>query len=298
MLDNGRNYELLVRPRGRTPADEYYYNGAVWIEGREGNNYTIDICNNTHRQALFIVSVDGLDVIEGQPAGPKSQGYVVGPRETISIPGWKLNNQEAAEFFFSRSRDSYVNAIGGTTTNTGVIGAMVFSEYVEPMRYEDYYISKGVGGTSVTGLNPTMPWSSISNAPLVGGTITSASLNATAAAIPRAPMNVILENTRRIDPNAGIMAQQQSYNAISSSPVTQDVGTGFGQATTWQTQTTRFRRANPDHPDAVLALYYNTARNLEKMGIRLRKKRDVSYQANPFPGYTTTGCKPPPGWNS
>lgn len=285
MLDNGRNYELLVRPRGRTPADEYYHNGAVWIEGREGSNYTIDIRNNTHQRALFIVSVDGLDVIEGQPAGPRSQGYVVGPRETISVPGWKLNNQEAAEFFFSRSRESYVNAIGGTTTNTGVIGAMIFSEYVQPTRHEDYYIARGVGGgTLVTNLSSTVPWSSISNAPLVGGTITSASLNA-AASGPKGITGV-----------AGLLAQQQTYNAVTSSPVTQDVGTGFGQSTAWQTHTTQFRRANPDHPDAVLALYYNTARNLEKMGIRLRKKRDVSYQANPFPGYSSTGCKPPSGW--
>lgn len=293
MLDNGRNYELLVRPRGRTPADEYYHNGAVWIEGREGNNYTIDIRNNTHRRALFIVSVDGLDVVEGQPAGPRSQGYVVGPQETISIPGWKLNNQEAAEFFFSRSRESYVNAIGGTTTNTGVIGTMVFSEYVEPTRHEDYYIARRLTSTAVPNLGLTVSWPSISNAPLVGGTITSASLNA-AASGPHGPAGAA--GPKGVT-SVSLLAQQQSYNAITSSPVTQDVGTGFGQATVWQTQTTQFRRANPDHPDAVLALYYNTARNLEKMGIRLRKKRDVSYQANPFPGYTATGCKPPPGWS-
>jgi len=142
MLDNARRYEMIVRPRGRTPADEYYHNGVVWIEGREGNNYTIDIRNNTDRRALFIVSVDGLDVLAGQPAGPSSQGYVVNAHDTVSIPGWKLDDQQAAEFFFSRSRDSYVNAIGGSTSNTGVIGAMVFSEYVEtlnPFNITTYY---------------------------------------------------------------------------------------------------------------------------------------------------------------
>lgn len=288
MLDNGRNYELLVRPRGRTPADEYYHNGAVWIEGREGNSYTIDVRNNTHLRALFIVSVDGLDVIEGQPAGPKSQGYVVGPRETISIPGWKLNNQEAAEFFFSRNRDSYVNAIGGTTTNTGVIGAMVFSEYQQPAQY-DYYMARSYGGGTNLGQINQGAWAGSLLAESSSRRITAASVQAAAAAMPM--------NSIEVKTSGGIIGSAIQQSIATSSPVTQDVGTGFGQATAWQTQTTQFRRANPDHPDAVLALYYNTARNLEKMGIRLRKKRDVSYQANPFPGYTSTGCKPPPGWS-
>lgn len=252
MLDNARRYELVVRPRGRTPADEYYHNGAIWIEGREGNNYTIDVRNNTPIRALFIISVDGLDVITGQPAGPQSQGYVVGPHQTLSIPGWKIDYQQAAEFIFSQSRDSYVNAIGGTTTNTGVIGAMVFSEY-QQMVIEDYYMSPRRNGTSI--------------------------------------------HSTEVKTSGGILRSMVQTSDVASSHVTQDVGTGFGQSTEWQTHTTKFRRANPDHPDALMALYYNTARNLEKMGIRLRKKRDVSYQANPFPGYSSTGCKPPPGWS-
>jgi hypothetical protein len=276
-------------PRAPPPADEYYHNGAVWIEGREGNNYTIDIRNNTYQRALFIVSVDGLDVIEGQPAGPRSQGYVVGAQETISIPGWKINNQEAAEFFFSRSRDSYVNAIGGTTTNTGVIGAMVFSEYqdptLSPFGIARYYSGNAAGTSS----DSYGAWGGSILAESADRRITASSVQAAAAAMPM--------NSLEVKTSGGIIGSAMQQSVVTSSPVTQDVGTGFGNATAWQTQATQFRRANPDHPDAVLALYYNTARNLEKMGIRLRKKRDVSYQANPFPGYTSMGCKPPPGWN-
>lgn len=288
MLDSARRYELVVRPKGRTPADEYFHNGAVWIEGREGNNYTIDIRNNTPQRALFIVSVDGLDVIEGQPAGPRSQGYVVGAHETISIPGWKISNQEAAEFFFSRNRDSYVNAIGGTTTNTGVIGAMVFSEYIEPAGYQDYYIARSASpvGTTVMGLVTPQ---------VLTGTIGNGIQKALSESTDRRITSSAVQGMAAAS-NTSAWVQQTACNSIDSSPVTQDVGTGFGQATAWKTHTTQFRRSNPDHPDSVLALYYNTARNLEKMGIRLRRKRDVSYQANPFPGYTTAGCKPPPGW--
>lgn len=290
MLDNNRRYELVVRPLGRTPADEYYHNGAVWIEGREGNTYTIDIRNNTPQRALFIVSVDGLDVIAGQPAGPQSQGYIVGGGETVSIPGWKLNNQQAAEFFFSRSRDSYVNAIGGSTSNTGVIGAMVFAEYqnagIDPFGIAVYYSGNAINHNMRS-----------YNSGWVGSALNESSDRRINAGMVQSASAAMPMNAAEVKTSGGILGIAAQQSVVTSSPVTQDVGTGFGQATTWQTQTTQFRRANPDHPDAVLALYYNTARNLEKMGIRLRKKRDVSYQANPFPGYSSTGCKPPTGWS-
>lgn len=245
MQDNTRRFEVVIRPRNRSPADEYHHNGAVWIEGREGNDYTIDIRNRdcTYR-ALFIISVDGLDVINGQPAGPQSQGYIVDPNTTINIPGWRLNNQTAAEFFFSRSQGSYVNSIGGNTSNTGVIGAMVF-------RAKD----------------------------------------------PISPFDIVRYHSgvARVQAQPSSMLSQSNTISMSGS-ITQDVGTGFGQSVAWQIQSMHFERANPNHPDSVLAIYYNTARNLEKMGISLRTKRNVSYQADPFPGYTSTGCKPPPGW--
>ena len=271
MLDSARHYELVVRPRGRSPADEYYHNGTIWIEGREGNNYTIDIRNNTYTRALFIISVDGLDVLNGQPAGPASQGYIVNPMDTVSIPGWKLNNNEAAEFYFSRSRDSYVNSIGGSTSNTGVIGAMVFSEHVAPTTYQLSHISNSVSSRPI--YNGAVTYDSWSPGRGMSGGSLSAQVKSAAAS-----------------------ASMLSVNAITSSPVTQEVGTGFGNTTQWQTTAISFQRASPDRPDAILALYYNTARNLEKMGIKLRKKRDVSYKADPFPAYSD-GCKPPDGWN-
>jgi hypothetical protein len=245
MLDSTRQFEVVIRPRNRSPADEYYHNGAVWIEGREGNNYTIDIRNNTGDTVLFIVSVDGLDVITGHPAGPQSRGYIVNPGITINIPGWRLNNQMAAEFFFSRSQDSYVNSIGGNTSNTGVIGAMVFREKKPASPFD--IVRFHSGGSYVRAQPSSMP--------------------------------------------------NQNNNISMTGSITQDVSTGFGPQVTWQTQSMPFQHANPHYPDAVLAIYYNTARNLEKMGISLRKKRNVSHQANPFPGYTSTGCKPPPGWS-
>lgn len=256
MLDNSRQYELTIRPLGRRSADEYYHEGSIWIEGREGNTYTIDIKNNTYKRMLFVVSVDGLDVLEGKLAGLNSQGYVLNANQTISIPGWKLNNQEAAEFFFSRSRDSYVNAIGGSTTNTGVIGVMIFSE-----KLPDY--------TSLT----TLPYNGY--------------------LYPNSTIGVL-----RADLGMNISSSAVSNQVYVSQNLSQDVGTGFGESTTWKTSNTTFEKANSNEPDCILAVYYNTAKNLEKMGIALRRRNDVAHKANPFPTYSSSspGCKPPRDW--
>lgn len=85
-------------------------------------------------------------------------------------------------------------------------------------------------------------------------------------------------------------------NAIQPT-TTQDVGTGFGDATQFNTVMTSFTRSHQTIPDDILAVYYNTARNLQKMGIVLRTKstRYDNSTAKAFPAYNQ-GCTPPPGW--
>jgi hypothetical protein len=262
MFDNQRRYELVIRPLGRNPADEYLHEDNIFIEGREGNSYTIDLRNHTNQQALFILSVDGLDVLEGKPAGLESQGYIVPGYGSVNVPGWKLNNKQAAEFYFSRSRESYVNQIGGQTTNTGVVGVLVISEAYDTS-FTPFEMSQAYGNS----------WRNYRSPPMWG-------------------------NFGKSDPyqtKDTIVGQctNSAKSTKSMNYVEQDVGTGFGGTTNWKTVTESFRRANPTIPDTMLAIYYNTAKNLEKMGIRLRHKRDAGYMADPFPSYSG-GCKPPP----
>jgi hypothetical protein len=252
MWSSEGTYGVTIRPRSRGAADEYWHEGNTWIEGREGSTYTIDITNRTTRRALFVVSVDGLDVLEGKPAGLQSRGYVLNAGETVSVPGWKLNNSTAAEFYFSRSSNSYVNNIGGNVSNTGVIGVMVFAEH---------------GVHAPTPYNDAM-WNHLSAPPAWN------------------PKAINAHMVRSLANNVG----------ICSSSAHQDVGTGFGDATPWHTRTEEFHKEDANNPNAIMVIYYNTAKNLEKMGIQLRRKHNPSYKANPFPAYSSPGCVPPPGW--
>ena len=243
MFDSSAQYQLEICPLGRRPADEYYHQGQVWIEGREGSTYTLRFTNRSPGRVLAIFSVDGLDVLKGKPAGHLSQGYVVNGNSTLEIPGWKLDAATAAEFFFSRSNKSYVAKIGGNVGNTGVIGAMVFREY--QCNFPSSNINK------LTFNNPSS--------------------------------------------SAADHIYRHSGSAVSLNSVTQSVGTGFGSATQWNTVNTQFNRENPTVPNAIMAVYYDSSKNLQKRGIVMRTRYGTTVSNTAFPAYTN-GATPPPGW--
>lgn len=266
MFDPSGQFELQVAPNGRAAADEYLHQGAMWIEGREGSKYVLRFINRSPQRVCVIFSVDGLDTVKGQPAGPNSEGYVVDAYATLEIPGWKLDSDTAAEFYFNKIGKSYAAASGASTANVGVIGAMVFRE--QP-RYNMYNVSFSSLG------HPGMPANLTYNPNSASGMMLSGSTTASASAA--------VNGLRSIATNAVLTSQ--------------DVGTGFGNATGFATTQTQFTRANPTIPDAVLVMYYNSAKNLQKMGIQLRTKstRYDNTSAKAFPAYNN-GCTPPPGW--
>jgi hypothetical protein len=264
MFDPSGQFELSICPNGRRPADEYFHQGSMWIEGRENSNYTIRFSNKTADRVLAIISVDGLDVLKGQPAGPQSEGYVVDSYSSIDIPGWKVDNNVAAEFFFAKSGKSYVTKMGANTSNTGVIGAMVFKEYkwnYDPLTYvtaSSYPLAGGGGVLRGLHQNPVHQWH------------TGAALNA-----------------------VGSNSVQTSATASSLSA---NVGTGFGEAVDWETKGTTFIRESQSTPNALMAIFYDDARNLQRRGIQINSKRSkYANNTNPFPTYTS-GATPPPGW--
>jgi hypothetical protein len=292
MFDPSGQFELQVAPNGRAAADEYLHQGAMWIEGREGSRYVLRFINRSPQRVCVIFSVDGLDTIHGQPAGINSEGYIADANSTLEVPGWKVDGDTAAEFYFNAIGKSYASRSGASTANVGVIGAMVFREAPQ---YHGFY-----GGNDTFGFRPQDPrysltsggstgldWSEQSQIRLAGaaGLATAGATNQQVSAVASIASNGILR---------GISVGSAGSAA---SAVAQSVGTGFGDATQFSTTQAAFTRANPRVPDAVLAIYYNSAKNLQRMGIQL-KSRSTRYDnstAKAFPAYDN-GCTPPPDW--
>jgi hypothetical protein len=110
-----------------TPLPTFSSGGRSYVMGHDGGRYSIRIENRTGVRFEAVASVDGLDVIDGQPGSFEKRGYLVAPWATVEIDGFRRSDEEVAAFRFGRVRDSYA-ARKGNDRNVGVIGVAVFEE--------------------------------------------------------------------------------------------------------------------------------------------------------------------------
>lgn len=109
-----------------------------FVVGDSGRRYTIVLKNTTDRRFECVVSVDGLDVIDGAEASFRKRGYLIDPHAELEIDGFRQSVDEVAAFRFGSVRDSYSNQKHGTTRNVGVIGVALFHERgTDPSRWSD-----------------------------------------------------------------------------------------------------------------------------------------------------------------
>ncbi len=73
-----------------------------------------------------------------------------------------------------------------------------------------------------------------------------------------------------------------------------ELGTGWGEDTTFHTTEVKFEKRDSSYPDAIVALYYDSSKGLERRGIVVRNNYVNSSNPNPFPGYTRGPSVPPP----
>lgn len=102
-------------------------NGRHFAMGEHGQRYSIELHNNTGNRLEAVVTVDGLDVIDGRPGSIAKRGYLVNPFATVEIDGFRQNMDEVAAFRFGSVRNSYAGR-KGDDRNVGVIGVAFFEE--------------------------------------------------------------------------------------------------------------------------------------------------------------------------
>ncbi|MBK5102944.1 MAG: hypothetical protein JJE42_01745 [Burkholderiales bacterium] len=136
VADAGGLTELTVINRStgeRLPV--YRHRGRMYIEGRAGERYAVELRNRTGGRILAVLSVDGVNAITGQTAAASQSGYVLDPWRRAEIAGWRKDMSEVAAFYFTALPDAYATRTG-RPDNVGVIGVAVYKEYVEPPRVQ------------------------------------------------------------------------------------------------------------------------------------------------------------------
>ena len=103
----------------------YWHEGRAYVAGRPGNEYQVSLRSRQSQDVLAVVSVDGVNVITGETAHPSQSGYVLSPRGTLDILGWRKSLSQTAAFYFTSLPDSYA-ARTGRPDDVGVIGVALF----------------------------------------------------------------------------------------------------------------------------------------------------------------------------
>src|SRR5215217_7365691 len=71
--------------------------GDRWfVVGEEGRRYSIVVRNRSALRLEVVLSVDGLDVIDGQAASFRKGGYVIPPRGETNVQGFRQSLEEVA----------------------------------------------------------------------------------------------------------------------------------------------------------------------------------------------------------
>jgi len=99
-----------------------------YVIGEAGSRYTIVVKNRTNTRFEAVISVDGLDVIDGRTAAFAKRGYLIDPHGELEVDGFRQSTETVAAFRFGSVRNSYAGQKTGDTRNVGVIGIALFHE--------------------------------------------------------------------------------------------------------------------------------------------------------------------------
>lgn len=261
--------EILVNGK---PIKQYQHEGKSFIEARINTEYAIKVKNSSCVRKLAVITVDGLNVITGQPHTDNgvSEGYVINAYDAIEIRGFRKDMGSVGAFKFCQAGHSYCNE-KGLKGNNGVIGVRIYDEKINCTAYrtDDWWDN----------LRGIYPQKNIPDYPKITYTDNTES--------PCAPGVSIYEVYNSSHDSSGTI-NYCSTCSESMSPKF-DAGTTWGKEINDRVVNVEFDVNEKCYTDHVI--YYDVKKNLEKIGVRFIKEKEVFYP-KAFGAFAT----PPKGW--
>ena len=126
---DGRTAPLYSAARG----DERRY-----FEAQRGEEYALRIRNRTARRVGVLISVDGLNAVNGGRSALAAcePMYVLDPRETAVIRGWRTSLEHVRQFVFVDEARSYASRTGQENGDLGWIRVLAFEEQAPVSKLE------------------------------------------------------------------------------------------------------------------------------------------------------------------
>jgi len=265
---------------------QYSHNGKTFIEAKAGTEYEIHVKTSAYKRYLAIISVDGVNVLDGTVASNKGPGYVFTAATPLKLKGYRYSDSEVGAFKFCIKEESTVKEQTSVSANCGVIGVCIVEEA------DNYYILATL--QSINDLNvdrkkrtyiPPSPWPP--HTPYFGDTPGELYCG-----------TLITDNSVRCMYNSSALgagdlkSSMLSMDYCSTSLQSDEpfsLGTQWGKAIESKVTSVEFVRGAE-----VLTtdIYYNTRDGLKFLGVPLENPPvGVSFPQS-FPGY----CKPPKNW--
>ncbi|TMQ09156.1 MAG: hypothetical protein E6J91_31215 [Deltaproteobacteria bacterium] len=277
--------------------DRFYVLGAV------DDRYVIRITNPTARRIEAVVSVDGLDVIDGENGDLRKRGYVVPAYGETRIEGFRTSQADVATFRFSSVGGSYAGQ-KGKARNVGVIAVAISPppRHHRPYDYRDDLDGRaGRGSDAADEARRPATTAKYDASGDRHGFDRSAPRKAKRAAEAEAPASRPAPRpspTPAPGPAGGGYAppsDDYAEDRIAPEPMPQrqpreraGLGTEFGEQRYSAASYTRFVRGH-GRPIAIAELRYNDAAGLMALGIPVQPLPDhgevmLRETADPFPG--------------
>ena len=260
---------VIDRSTGQT-LPVHYFKGEYWVAGTPGAKYSISVANAVGGRVMAVMSVDGVNVLNGQTAGVEQSGYVFNPFQRYEVTGWRKSNQEVAAFEFVASPSSYA-ARTGRPANVGVIGVALFNErvYQPPISVTPRYrYEPNDTGNSGWDTRKSMP---------SGG----------------APSPMESDAADSASAQGGLAKRADAHPA--SPALREKLGTGHGEREWSQVSTTSFERAQTA-PNETINIRYDSRENLMAMGVIPQPHRPWHRTPNAFPESLGFVPDPPRFW--
>jgi len=280
-------FRLRVLVNGRLVQEYRGPGNNMFIEGRENSKFELELTNLTPRRILVHPAVDGLSTMTGKAAAQNdsTDGYVLNPQQMMRVPGWRLNDEQVAQFFFAGQGQSYAEQ-SGQPLNKGVIACPVWEEKVEPV----YIYSTGVLRSSMHSGTQPMDF----GGPVFGGSCQNTYTNS----VNNSVGNQVIPESYTVTPDSDSRGFMDAVGCREEKCVgsVQNLGTGFGEKTKHEVVSVSF--VPQDHPTCTAIIYYDTREGLRTRGIKIvdRPKHEVPKLPEPFPRTPKTGCTPPKDW--
>jgi hypothetical protein len=241
----------------------HYYRGDYWVAGRPGAKYAVSLCSRDGGRLLGVISVDGVNVLNGKTASTNQSGYVFASHQCNSITGWRKSDTEVAAFEFSASSDSYA-ALTGRPNQVGVIGVALFRERLpEPVVSAPVYRSEP-------------------------GRMNDERADASSKAkqeVPAAPAPATAGRAMRSSAIESGLTSKQASDAMERSTAQTlaipKLGTAHGEREQSYVSYTQFERAKPI-PNEIIRIRYDSREALVAMGV-IRMPDRIPVSPNPFP---------------